>query len=255
MKRAHHFAPILAIAGLCLSMLHQSSLGALYGVLKARPLWYRPDVAVLFIFSAILGGTSLTVFSSMLSARISKRAVVNDATLERVAYFIAWALVPYLYFRFWDGLAMTYTYQPGRTEGLALLTSGPLSFNFWFGEILLGIVVPMFLLLRKNTRHNPNWRMLALALVVGGLVAYRWDTNISGQLVVLSYLPGNPVVHYTSYFPSLIEWLAGLGIVAYGLAFFSFGVRYLKVVDHTPVESQVEEKVAPVIEPAHAGTD
>ena len=44
-------APYLAVAGLGLSMLHQSSLGASYGVLKARPIWYRPDLSVLFMLS------------------------------------------------------------------------------------------------------------------------------------------------------------------------------------------------------------
>ena len=29
-------------------------------------------------------------------------------------------MVVYLYFRFWDAFAMTYTYLPGRSEGLAL---------------------------------------------------------------------------------------------------------------------------------------
>jgi Ni/Fe-hydrogenase subunit HybB-like protein len=64
MLSAHHLAPYLAVIGLCLSMLHQSSLGATYGVLKARPIWYRPDLSVLFMFSAIIGGLALTVFIS-----------------------------------------------------------------------------------------------------------------------------------------------------------------------------------------------
>jgi Ni/Fe-hydrogenase subunit HybB-like protein len=63
LEHMHHYAPYLAIAGLCLSMLHQSSLGAVYGVLKARPFWYRPDISVLFIISAVAGGMSLTVFA------------------------------------------------------------------------------------------------------------------------------------------------------------------------------------------------
>src|SRR5512133_3350898 len=78
MSKVHHYAPYLAIAGMCLSMLHQSSLGAVYGVLKARPFWFRPDVAVLFIISAVAGGMSLTVFASMLSARLTKRAAIKD---------------------------------------------------------------------------------------------------------------------------------------------------------------------------------
>lgn len=241
MAQVHHFAPYLAIAGLALSMLHQSSLGALYGVMKARPLWYRPDVSVLFIISAVASGMALTVFASMLSTRLTRRANVDDSLLDRVSLIIGWILVLYLYFRFWDALSMTYTYEPGRTEGLHLLTGGTLAFNFWVGEILLGIVVPMVLLINKRTRSLPFWRMLALLLVVGGVAAYRWDTNISGLLIILSYLPGEPNITYTAYRPSLIEFLAGGGIVSYGLLAFSLGVRYLKVVSHQSAERQVKE--------------
>jgi len=232
MKSLHHYAPYLAVVGLCLSMLHQSSLGAVYGVLKARPLWYRPDLAALFILSAVAGGMALTVFASMLTARLTARAWVQDELLEKVASFIGWLLAAYLYLRFWDALAMTYTYAPGRTEGLSLLTGGTLSFNFWVGEILLGAVAPIIVLLTPKLRRNPSLRMIALALVVGGVVAYRWDTNLSGLLVLVSYQPGAPAMAYTMYRPSLVEWLAGLGVVAYGLTLFSLGARYLKVVDH-----------------------
>jgi Ni/Fe-hydrogenase subunit HybB-like protein len=243
MKHTHHYAPYLAIVGLCLSSLHQSSLGAVYGVLKAHPLWYRPDVSVLFMASAIVGGTALTVFASMLAARLTKRAVVDDALLERVAYFIGWALVAYLYFRAWDTLAMTYTYQPGRTEGLLILTRGALSFNFWVLELLLGALVPIILLLHPRTRAMPLVRMFALAMVAIGVVAYRWDTNLSGLLVVLSFLPGQPAVYYTNYRPSIVEITAAIGLLAYGLTVFSLGVRYFKVVDHRPEDAHSGEAI------------
>lgn len=178
LSHVHHYAPFLAIAGLCFSLLHQSSLGATYGVLKARPLWYSPSLSVLFMISAIVGGISLTIFASMLSARVSKKANVNDNLLEKLAQFVGWALVVYLYFRFWYAFSMTYTYEPGRTEGLALLTKGPLAFNFWVGEILLGAVVPMIILLRPKWRAKAHLRMLALLMVVGGLVAYRWASSL-----------------------------------------------------------------------------
>ena len=99
-----------------------------------------------------------------------------------------------------------------------LLTSGPLSFNFWVLEMLLGALVPMVMLLTPYTRQNPFWRMVALALVVVGVVAYRWDTNLSGLLVVMPYLPGQQAVAYASYTPSLIEIVTGMGVIAYGLA-------------------------------------
>ncbi len=138
----HKLAPYLAVVGLGLSLLHQSSLGATYGVLKARPIWYRPDLSVLFIVSAMAAGPALTVLASMLAARLRKGVRVDDHLLERMAGFIGWVLVGYLYFRFWDAFAMTYTYEPGRTEGLRFLTGGPLSFNFWVLEVLLGAMVP-----------------------------------------------------------------------------------------------------------------
>jgi Ni/Fe-hydrogenase subunit HybB-like protein len=235
LQNIHQYAPYLAIAGLGLSLLHQSSLGAAYGVLKARPIWYRPDLSVLFIVSAMAGGPALTVLSSMLAGRLSTRVHINDALLEKVSGLIGWVLMGYLYLRFWDALSMTYTYSPGRTEGLRLLTQGPLSFNFWVGEIILGIIVPMIVLLRPSLRRVPVLRMIALLMIIGGVAAYRWDTNLAGQLIVLTYLPQEIVARYTDYVPSLIETLAGAGVIAYGLMAFTLGARYLNVVDHQEV--------------------
>ena len=232
MEHVHHYAPVLAIIGLGLSSLHQSSLGAVYGVIKARPIWYKPELSVLFMFSAILGGIAITLLASMLAARLTPKAKVNDMLIERVAQFLGYLMIGYLYWRFWDWLAQTYTYEPGRTEAFELLTKGTLSFNFWFGEMIFGALLPTFILLYKPTRLSPLWRMLGLAMIVGGVIAFRFDTNIVGFLAVISYLPGEALVSYTTYTPSLVEWVVGSGIIAFGLLAFSLGVRYLRVVDH-----------------------
>ena len=109
LSKIHRFAPVLAIFGLAFSLLHQSSLGATYGVIQGRPAWYRPNLSVLFIFSAVLGGISLTILASMLSERLSKHANVNDDLLERLSYAVGWGALSYLYFRFWDSFAVNYT--------------------------------------------------------------------------------------------------------------------------------------------------
>ena len=248
LQSVHKLAPFLAIAGLGFSMLHLSSLGAVYGIIKAKPIWYSPGLSVLFMASAIVGGPALTVLASSLAAKISPRAKIKEELLDGVTRFISWALVGYLYFRFWDALSVTYTYVPGRNEGLAMLTQNSLSFNFWIGEIILGGIVPLVLLHVGRFRRNEYLRMLAMALIVGGIVAYRWDTNLVGQLVVLSYLPQEISARYTEYFPSLIEFVAGAGIVAYGMLAFTLGARYLKVVDHTSGhhdEAEVEAEISP----------
>jgi molybdopterin-containing oxidoreductase family membrane subunit len=205
------------------------------------------------MISAMAAGPSLTVLVSMLAARLAPRyANVSDDLLEKLSHFIGWVLVAYLYFRFWDAMSMTYTMLPGRTEGLSFLTNGPFSFNFWVGEILLGALVPIVILLVGRFRRQPALRMLALALVVGGLVAYRWDVNLSGQLVLLGYLPQDITARYTTYIPSMIEMITGLGIIAFGIFAVSFGVRYLNIVNHGVVE---EDAQAPVSDAVPVGAD
>lgn len=248
MEHVHHYAPILAIIGLGLSSLHQSSLGATYGVIKARPFWFKPEMSVLFMLSAIVGGISMTLFATMLASRLTRKAKVNDALVERAAQFVGYLLIGYFYFRAWDTLAQTYVYDPGRTEGLQLMTTGPLAFNFWVIEMLMGMIIPMILLLYKRTRQNRFWRMVALLLVAVGVVAFRWDTNISGLLVVMPYVPGYAIA-YTKYAPSLVEILSGSAIIAYGLAAFSLGVKYLRVVDHTLIEEEHETVKVKATEP------
>lgn len=249
MMRLHHYAPYLAVIGLGLSILHQSSLGATYGVLKARPIWYRPDLSVLFMFSAIIGGPSLTLFITRLAGRLTPRAIVDNALVDKVILFIGWALVGYIYFRFWDALSMTYTYEPGRTEALRLLTKGQLAFNFWVGEIFLGAVVPAVILLVPRLRQSFAFQMVALLLVVGGVVAYRWDVNMAGQLVVLTYLPQEIKAVYTYYVPSWIEIISGAGVVAFGALAVTLGIRYLNLVDHRQPEQVLQER------PAYAAAD
>lgn len=248
----HHLAPFLALLGLFLSMLHQSSLGATYGVLIARPIWYKPGLSVLFMFSAIVGGPALTVFISKIGGRLSPRAKVDDSLLDRLTLFIGWALVGYIYFRFWEAFSMTYTYEPGRSEALSMMTSGPLAFNFLVGEMLLGALVPAILLLVPRFRKSWIAQVIALGLIVGGVVAYRWDVNMSGLLVVLTYLPTEIETIYTTYFPSIIEILSGLGVIAYGALAITIAIRYLNLIDHFPekVEAQAEEAQVAVV-----GTD
>ncbi|MGW8225885.1 MAG: NrfD/PsrC family molybdoenzyme membrane anchor subunit [Anaerolineales bacterium] len=243
MTTIHHFAPILAIFGLGLSMLHQSSLGATYGTLQARPIWYKPGLSFMFMFSAILGGPALTVLITKISGRLTPRAKVDDSLLDKITLFIGWGLVAYMYYRFWDAFSVTYTYEPGRSESLGMLTSGPLAFNFLVGEMLAGALIPAILLLVPRFRKSWTAQVIALALVVGGVVAFRWDVNMSGLLIILTYLPQEINAVYTTYFPSVIEIISGLGVVAYGVLAITIGVRYLNIIDHESVkEEDVVEK-------------
>jgi molybdopterin-containing oxidoreductase family membrane subunit len=236
----HKLAPLLAIVGLLLSLMHQSSLGATYGILVARPVLFRPGLAMIFLLSAMAAGPAFTVLLSKVAGHLTRTAVVNRELLDELSKIIGWVLAAYLYVRTWDLLAQLYTYQPGRDEGLALLFSGPLSFSFWVGEIGLGIIVPMVILLTTRVRRHERAQILALLLVVAGLIAHRWDTNMVGQMLALQVNPFSNLPIYTHYVPSLIELIAGAGVVAYGALALTLGIKYLRIIDHGEVETETQ---------------
>jgi molybdopterin-containing oxidoreductase family membrane subunit len=236
----HKLAPLLAIVGLLLSLMHQSSLGATYGILVARPVLFRPGLAMIFLLSAMAAGPAFTVLLSKVAGHLTRTAVVNRELLDELSKIIGWVLAAYLYVRTWDLLAQLYTYQPGRDEGLALLFSGPLSFSFWVGEIGLGIIVPMVILLTTRFRRHERAQILALLLVVAGLIAHRWDTNMVGQMLALQVNPFSNLPIYTHYVPSLIELIAGAGVVAYGALALTLGIKYLRIIDHGEVETETQ---------------
>lgn len=237
----HHYAPYLAVAGLIFSMLHQASLGATYGVLSSRPLWYSPSLSFLFMFSAILGGIALTVLVSMLASRLSRNANIRQDLLDQLAKFLGYALLAYIYVRFWYLFSMTYTYEPGQSEGLQLLLSGPLAVNFWFGEMILGAFLPSIILLKPSWRENFLLKLIALSGIVLGVIAYRWNVNLSGQMVVMAANPAGVDILFTQYIPALSEILVGLGVVAYGVLAVTLGIEFLGIVDHGVETQEIRE--------------
>lgn len=253
MQRTHRFAPYLALIGLCLSMLHQSSLGLTYGVLVARPFWYKPWLAVLFLVTAAVAGPALVVMSSKIAARITPRAVIDQSLLNRVSRYVMWGLVVIIVLRFLDLLALSWEGPAGKQEAFQILTSGAYAWHFWGGEIILGLLLPLVILATPELRRHERFHVLALALVVGGLVAYRWNTTMVGQMVVLQDLTSTAVPLYTTYVPSLVELMAAGGIIAYGLLAFTLGTRYLHVVDHR--RQHHDEETTAVAPPAFAPGD
>ena len=251
LTRIHHVAPVLAIIGLCLSTLHQSSLGLTYGKLVARPIWYQPyTMAVQFYLSAIVGGLALTALVTLVAGRLTPRARVDKALVTKLAYIVGWGALTLLVLRWVVLMGSPIGYEPGTSEAMDILTRGRLAFNFWGLEIVFGLVIPAILLLVASSRRHQGLQMIALAMVVVGVVAFRWDTNLVGQLVVFGQVPGSEVPLFTTYMPSLVEILTGAGVIAYGLLAVTFGVRYLNVIDHgnvveAPAEATLPAAMAP----------
>jgi molybdopterin-containing oxidoreductase family membrane subunit len=238
----HKASPVFAGIGLGLSLLHQSSLGATYGVLAGRAIWYKPSLPVMFILSAVAGGISMTLLLTMVVEKLNSRQIISNELRRDISRLAGFALLAYLYLKIWDWAATSYYSQsPGATQALALLQSTtPYTRTFWWIEIILGGVVPAIILLNQQLRRNDRYTMFALAAIVVGVTVNRWNVTLSGLIAPPQWSPGvMGQILSASYLPTWNEIIVSVGIIAYALLAFSFGVKYL------PIFPQKEE------EPAH----
>lgn len=231
-RQLHKFTPVLAVLGMGLSLLHQSSLGATYSVLSGRAIWFKPSLPIMFIISAVAGGMSLTLLVTMIVSRLQHRRIVPFGVGRQVSRTVGFITLGYLYIKLWDWAATSYySHSPGTADILnRLRATTPYTTTFWGLEVILGGVVPALILLTPNLYKNRNLILIALSLIVGGVVINRWNITLSGLVAPPDWSPG--VLGNTlavSYFPSIIEIGVGIGIVAYALLGFTLGVRYLAI--------------------------
>ena len=91
---------------------------------------------------------------------------------------------------------------------------------FWLGQVLLGSVLPMVLLLHPRIGQMRHRIVASALLVVGGGFAQMYVTIIAGQAFPLVLFPGRQVSSsfsdgvISSYSPALPEWLLGFGGIA-----------------------------------------
>jgi molybdopterin-containing oxidoreductase family membrane subunit len=226
----HNAAPALALIGLLISLLHQSSLGATYGILKARPIWFKPSMPIMFILSAIAVGPALTMAVAFVMEWITGKRKIQHDILFTIAKFSGFALLVYGYLRFWDTMATTYYGRtPSVMEALSLLReTTPYNFSFWVVEILLGVIIPALFFLLPRFNRKPLFLVTGAGLAVLGIIVNRWNVTVSGLTVPLSYSPG--VLYQApvgSYFPNLPEWGIAFGIIGYALFMLTLGVLFL----------------------------
>lgn len=228
----HRLTPVLALVGMGLSLLHQSSLGATYSVLSGRAIWFKPSLPIMFIISAVAGGMSLTMLATMIVSRLRHQQIVPPKVCADVTRTIGFITLGYLYIKLWDWATTSYySNAPGTADILSRLNATtPYTATFWGVEVVLGALVPALILLLPNLCQRRNLVMMALGLVVVGVILNRWNITLSGLVAPPQWSPGvmgNVVA--ASYFPSIVEIVVAVGIVTYALLGFTLGARYLAI--------------------------
>jgi Ni/Fe-hydrogenase subunit HybB-like protein len=206
----------LVIAGICLSTLHQSSLGTLFLLSAGRmhPLWYSPLLPPLFLISAIALGLGMVALESMVSAWLYRRepewpqvrGLTRAASIVLILYFVL--RVGDLVWRGQIGWALDGSWYASL---------------FWI-EMLLSAIVPA-VLFRLPERHGDRWAVRWGAfLTVAGFVLHR--ANVGG----ISHI----AITGEAYLPAVTELFISLGIVAGLSLIFLFFVERLNVWEERP---------------------
>lgn len=235
----HKGAPVMAFFGLAISLLHQSSLGATYGIVKARPIWFKPSMPIMFILSAVAVGPAIPMALAHIIEWVRGKKNIAHNLLRTIARFSGFGLLAYGYVKFWDLLAVNYYGgMPAVDEAWYLLgDQTSYGFSFWVGEIIIGIILPAIFFLVPRFNRKPPYLVLGTMMGVVGILFNRWNITVSGLIVPLAYSPG---VLYrpeaVSYWPNLVEWGVGVGIVGYILLMLTLGIRFLPLFKHQELQ-------------------
>jgi len=215
---AHKATFPLTIAAVCLSMLHQSSLGSLFLLVPGRlhELWWSPFLPLLFFLSAISVGLVMTIIESNLSARAFGREIEAEV-LQHAAKIASVVMVLYLVIRFWDLAyrgALTNLWPLDRAAGFFIL------------EILAGFALPILLFNSGKVQRNSRWLYHAAQLALLGFMINRLNVSVTGFEVVSG----------KTYVPAWTEVAVTLMIVTVGVTAFYLAARYLPVFEHDTLE-------------------
>jgi Ni/Fe-hydrogenase subunit HybB-like protein len=122
-----------------------------------------------------------------------------------------------------------------REAALYYLFGGIHSLLFWFGLILTGCFIPMFILFRRRTGKSIKWIVLASSLVIFGVLCERYVIVIPGLTHPPELFPGMEITGsvieegIANYYVSFLEMLQALGVFGIIGFLFGWGLKYLKL--------------------------
>ncbi len=212
----------VVLFGVMLSVLHQSSLGALYLIVpgKLSPLWSTTFLPYLFLASAVMMGLSMVSIEAIASAKAFKHNI-DSGIISGLAKGCIITLVIYLVLKL---------YFLATGPGIGAAFAGTAEANMYLLEVIGGIILPLAILASTNKKpESMNGLVLGHILVIAGTLLNRFNVSISG-------LYGFQSQTGSSYSPSLIELLITLALVALGIFLFKLTAKYLALFPEAETE-------------------
>lgn len=243
----HRVAFVVVVIGISLSSLHHSSLGSLFLVTPQRlhPLWYTPWLPLLFIVSAMGAGLMVVVLVKLVWARwYDPMSILGpNAGKQMPLIRVTNGATKAVFSRGSEGPEMP------RIRALATIAAGVLGLYFilkiadllfhggwhwlmagtwesWLygGELFFTAALPILLVALPWSRYSVAGLGIAASSAAAGLALNRLDVGIFGYIRDAGSV----------YFPSLIEWAVGFGVVAAAGLIFFFLAEHLPIFGPRP---------------------
>jgi molybdopterin-containing oxidoreductase family membrane subunit len=223
--RVHQWACTLAA---CMAIIAPTTLGAVFGVLAARPSWHGPFTSVLMVASAFVAGVALLGIVFYLVVRLRRSGFERAERLAvpslRLLLGIGLVVVAIVLARnLVAGLDPNVRGLRAETEAVL---SGPLAIPFWGVRVGVGLALPLLLVVVPPTR-TPSGLLVASAGALLGVFADRALFVIAGQVVPVTASAGVVSSPYAGYWPSAVEIAIVLGAGAFVALGYTLAERYL----------------------------
>lgn len=197
-------------------LLLTTGTGSIFGFLIARQAFGSALMGPMFIVFSLSYGLAVFLLVLLAASHWSQRPLGQEL-LARLVRLLAIFVAAAAYFVLVYHLTNLYFAKQGGLERFLLLEGGLYTSLFWFGQMLLGSLLPLILLLHPRISQSRSMIVLAALLVILGGMAQMYVTIIGSQAYPLVLFPGYQVSSsfgdgvVGAYAPSLPEWLLGLG--------------------------------------------
>ncbi len=204
-----------------------TTLGAVFGMVAAKPLWAGVFTPILMVASAFVGGVSLLgiVFWAVSRFRLADWGR-SGVALGSVRLLLAGGLLvvaALLARQVADGL--TSDVAGFRPSTLAMV-AGPLAPAFWGLRVAAGLVAPLAILALPRLR-TVGFTGLASGLALLGIFVDRSLFVVAGEFVPRTTMAGTVAYPYVAYTPSLVEIGILVGAASFMAMAYSLCERYL----------------------------
>ncbi len=219
--------------------------GSIFGFLVARDPYNSALLAPLFIVMSFSLGLAIFLLVLMAACRWSGRAL-GDAVLQRLGKLLAIFVAAVLYFAAIHHLTNLYIARQHDLERFFLWDGGIYPVLFWFGQILIGSILPLTLLLNPRLSRSRRLVVVAAACVILGGLAQLYVLIIGGQAYPQLMFPDKEVASsffdgvVAAYAPSLPEIMLGVGGMALALALTAIAIKVLPFLPQSLADSDAD---------------